>query len=142
MYLDHANLSIGMAGEVMSMTVPQLYCQLSGEYDGDNTWDDADLIYNRVFFNYRTPRAEAQQWMVHIVANIAGVAINSIWPWLPACAAGDPFAVMKRAVYNRTIYPTIAKPVTWNGERATIAIMWCHNAKRDSEPNHFVPVVP
>lgn len=131
-----------MQGEEISLTLPQLYCQLSGEYDEQNTFEDSDLIYNSVFFKYRKPRAEAQQWMVHIVANLTGLAISSIWPWLPAVAAGDPFATMKRAAFNRVIYPTLAKPVTWNRERATIAILWCNAGKRDAEPNHFVPVVP
>lgn len=138
-YLDHEQMSIGMGGEEMTMDVVQLYTQLSGCYDELNTWKDRTLIYNKLMFKYRKSGMEAQQWMLHMVANVTGLAIDSIWPWLPAAEAKNSFALMKRDVFNRVIYPT---NVPWNRLRATIAVMWCHGSTKGKEPNHFVPVVP
>jgi hypothetical protein len=141
-YLDHADLSPGIEAEALTQTIPQMYVELSGAYDSDNTWEDKDLIYNKVMFNYRRRKAEAHQWMLHIVANFTGLAISSIWPLLPAAAdvsgAAYERARDKRLVYNRVIYPLD----NWDRLFPSIAVLWCNSQAKDREPNHFVPVVP
>ena len=91
-------------------------------------------------FTYRTQYAEAHQWMMHIVANITGLAIASIFPLLPAAEPdqNNVRAMQKRDVYNRIIYPLD----NMNYLLPAIAIMWCHGETAGLEPNHFAPVVP
>ena len=127
-----------MKVQQLAKSIPVMYTELSGEYDAENTTKDMSLIYNRAMFVYRTAKAEAHQWMLHIVAEITGMPIASVWPLLPGAAAGSQRAVEKRAVYNRIIFPLD----NWRHKSPVISVMWCNSLRRDLEPNHFVPVVP
>ncbi len=137
-YLSHNDLSPGMTVRELNSSIPSVYTELSGEYDDENTWKDMSLIYNRAMFVYRTTKAEAHQWMLHIVAEITGLAILSVWPLLPAAVAGNERALQKRAIYNRIIFPLD----DWRKKLPVIAVLWCNGARRDREPDHFTPLVP
>ena len=47
-YMSHTDMAAGVNVSSMTQTVPSMYIELSGEYDENNTWEDRDLIYNKV----------------------------------------------------------------------------------------------
>ena len=54
-YLKHENIALGMAVEEVKSPVTELYADLSGAYNEQNTLEDMALIYNNIVFNYRLP---------------------------------------------------------------------------------------
>ena len=164
-FMDHAFLARGMAGTDLLTSIPETLAELSGYYDDQNTMNDVSLIYNNMLWNYRRSHEvrtcnvtgtsqiqnhcslfhsctislqEAGLWMFHIVANFFRAPIISTYPWMGAHKAGNLVMLEKRRIYNRIIYPREG-----GSNRPAVCIMWTRcDGKLNSEPNHFVPVVP
>ena len=137
-YKQENILASGMAAPPTSK-IKDLYANLSGAYDWQNTKEDVDLVYNRDIFDYRKPNAEASQWQMHQFASVLGCSIYSLYPSFPAQAAGVRGHVGMREAYNRIITPRQSMQVSGN---PYAAIQWTMSTPSLNIPNHFVAVVP